>query len=149
MSGSTTRAMSARASNRRTQDMATRTIARLYDSHADAVAVVHALEAAGIPGGDITLVGRDAEAPRTETATGAATVDVTGIGMAAAGATTADAPVVTPAGYRDPTAPMPAETGAGTRAGTGAGIGAVVGGGAGLLAGIGALAIPGVGPVVA
>jgi hypothetical protein len=121
--------------------MATRTIARLYDSYADAQQVVRDLEAAGIPHGDISLIGRDGTS-----GTAPATADVTGTGVA--GTTTADAPVSTAAGYRDPAAaPAPAETK--DRAGTGATIGTVIGGGAGLLAGIGALAIPGVGPVIA
>ena len=128
--------------------MATRTIARLYDNHADAVQVVQDLEAAGIPHGDISLVGRDGTMSRSETTAGGATTDVGGTGMAGAGTTTAGAPLGTTAGYRDP-AGAPAEHDPGTRTGTGASIGTVLGGGAGLLAGIGALAIPGVGPVVA
>jgi len=60
--------------------MATRTIARLYDNHADATRAVSDLEAAGVPHGDISIVtnnrddrysadhGRDAA---TGTATGA------------------------------------------------------------------------------
>jgi hypothetical protein len=150
--------------------MATRTIARLYDSYADAQQVVQDLEAAGIPHSDISLVGRDSAATTDVTGTGTGVTgtgvagtgtgltgtraDVTGTGMAgsgaaAPGATTADAPVTSDAGYRDPAAAPATPAEASDRAGTGASIGTVLGGGAGLLAGIGALAIPGVGPVVA
>ena len=119
--------------------MTTRTIARLYDSHSDAVQVVQDLEAAGIPHADISLVGRDA---------GTAGTAMSGAAMpeTVAGETTA-------AGYSDPAIVPAGTTGQPTaapeRTGAGASIGTILGGGAGLLAGIGALAIPGVGPVVA
>jgi len=125
--------------------MAMRTIARLYDSHADAVQVVQDLEAAGIPHSDISLVGRNGTESRPTTTTGT-TAGVAGTGLG--GTTTADAPLTTGAGYRDPAA-APVEDEPSTRTGAGASIGTIIGGGAGLLAGIGALAIPGVGPVVA
>ena len=101
--------------------MAMRTIARLYDSYADASAAVNALEAAGFVRDDISIVARDGNHA----------------GTATTGATTTDHDVVVD---RDEAA---------TGAGTGATIGTVLGGGAGVLAGIGALAIPGLGPIVA
>lgn len=102
--------------------MATQTIARLYDSHADAVEVVQQLEASGVPHSDISLVANDTEGRLADArSSGAATGMTSG----------------------DP------DQGAATGAGTGATLGTVLGGGAGLLAGIGALAIPGVGPIVA
>jgi hypothetical protein len=101
--------------------MATRTIARLYDTHETAAEVVRELEGAGIPDTDISLVtnNRDnqyAAAPASRTNTAERT---------------------------------DTESRAASGAGTGATTGAVLGGGAGLLAGLGMLAIPGVGPVVA
>lgn len=99
--------------------MATRTIARLFDSYNNASAAVSDLEAAGFARDDISLI-----ANRTGSA-GTSSYD--------AGGDAADERV--------------GETGAGT--GTGATLGTVLGGGAGLLAGLGALAIPGIGPVVA
>jgi len=59
--------------------MATRTIARLFDSYADATAAVHELEAAGFAHDDVSLIakrGEDAvagEAESTETGSGAGT----------------------------------------------------------------------------
>ena len=102
--------------------MATRTFTRLYDSYDDATGVVQALEAAGVPHGDISLVANDEG--RSPAASGGTT---TGTGLTSG----------------DP------EQGAATGAGTGATLGTMLGGGAGLLAGIGSLAIPGVGPIVA
>lgn len=102
--------------------MAQRTITRVYDSYADARSVVTALEEAGIPHSDISLVGRDATP-----------------GAATTGTSATDAAIAHDEKAED------AEAGAGT----GASIGTILGGGAGLLAGIGSLAIPGVGPVVA
>lgn len=101
--------------------MATRTIARLYDSSATAHAAVGSLEAAGFSHNDITYMGSaDEHAARdrigSDSVHGSAAADDT-----------------------------PPEAGAAT----GASLGTVVGGGAGLLAGIGALAIPGIGPLVA
>jgi hypothetical protein len=101
--------------------MATRTIARLFDSYAAAAAAVRDLEAAGFSQNDVSLIANNAQGQYSTTAT--------------APARDADRD-----GVDDRT-----ESGAGT----GAGIGAVLGGGAGLLAGIGALAIPGLGPIVA
>ena len=107
--------------------MATRTFTRLYDNHDDAVHVVQALEADGVPHADISLVANNADNRYDTTGTGGTT------GAAVAGD---DADVES--------------TGAeSTGAGSGATVGTVLGGGAGLLAGIGALAIPGVGPIVA
>ena len=94
-------------------------LTRLYDNHADAAHVVDALEAAGVPHSDISLLSNNAAGEHG--ATGSATGLTSG----------------------DP------EQGASTGAGTGASLGTVLGGGAGLLAGLGALAIPGVGPIVA
>ena len=100
--------------------MATRTLTRLFDNHADAVAVVQALEAAGFSHDDVSIVANNSD---TRYTTGTAV-----------GSTGAHAGVA-------------AEEGA-AGAGTGATLGTVLGGGAGLLAGIGALAIPGVDHVV-
>lgn len=102
--------------------MAQQTFTRLYDDHEDAMQVVQALEGAGIPHADISLVSNDADSRH-------------------AGTTTADSATGMTSG--DP------EQGASTGAGTGASLGTVLGGGAGLLAGLGALAIPGIGPIVA
>ncbi|MCK8786135.1 hypothetical protein M0638_17305 [Roseomonas sp. NAR14] len=113
--------------------MATRTIARIFDNHADAEAAVGALEAAGFPHDDISVIASNADNRyRTDAPTGTAADTV------------AARPGTDPAVDRGDTAEA-AETGAGT----GATIGTVLGGGAGLLAGLGLLAIPGVGPVVA
>ncbi len=105
--------------------MAQRTITRAYDSYATATSVVQALENAGIPHSDISLVGREGAQ--------SGPVGTTGTGVTGTGTGT--------------DIPRDEETEKG--AGTGATIGTVLGGGAGLLAGIGSLAIPGVGPVVA
>jgi hypothetical protein len=43
--------------------MATRTIARLYDTHADATQVATGLEAAGVPHSDISIVATTATTP--------------------------------------------------------------------------------------
>ena len=109
--------------------MAQRTITRAYDSYAAATGVIQALESAGIPHSDISLVGRDGAQSGPVGTTGTATG--TGAGLTGTGTDL----------------PRDEETEKG--AGTGATIGTVLGGGAGLLAGIGSLAIPGVGPVVA
>lgn len=100
--------------------MAQRTITRAYDSYADARSVVTALEDAGIPHSDISLIGNEGKTAGTTTGTTDHTL--------AHDEKTEDA-----------------EQGAGT----GASIGTILGGGVGLLAGIGSLAIPGVGPVIA
>lgn len=96
-----------------------RTIAHVYPSYTEATHVVTALEAAGIPHDQISIVSGDGnrDDAHTDTTTGMTSGD-------------------------------PAQ-GAATGAGTGATVGTVLGGGAGLLAGIGSLAIPGVGPIVA
>ncbi len=110
--------------------MATRTIARMFDSYDDAVAAVNELESNGFAQGDISLIANRGTGAGTTTGT---------LG------TTATSPVR--AGDAD--TERHGSTGAGSGAGTGASIGTIVGGGAGLLAGLGALAIPGLGPVVA
>jgi hypothetical protein len=109
--------------------MVQRTLARMYDSYDDAKAVVHELEASGVPHSEISLVanadahGRTSDPSSTAAMTGGGTSPV------------------------DPAARDDTDAGAGGK--RGAVLGGVLGGGAGLLAGIGALAIPGVGPVVA
>jgi len=100
--------------------MAIQTLTRLYDDHDDAVHVVQALEQAGVPHADISLVANNADTRYDANGT-------TGTGV---------------------TSGDPAQ-GASTGGGTGASVGTLLGGGAGLLAGLGALAIPGVGPIVA
>ncbi len=104
--------------------MATRSIARMFDSRAEAEAAVRDLEQAGFAHDDVSYMGSDNRAAN-DSVTGASTSSVR---------TDAD---------RD------ADDASGTGAATGATLGTVIGGGAGLLAGLGALAIPGVGPVVA
>ncbi len=100
--------------------MALQTLTRLYDDHDDAVHVVQALEQAGVPQADISLVANNADTRYDANGT-------TGTGV---------------------TSGDPAQ-GASTGGGTGASLGTILGGGAGLLAGLGMLAIPGVGPIVA
>ena len=97
-----------------------RTIAHSYSTYSEATSVVNALEGAGIPHSDISIVSGDK------------TANTSGAGGTATGMTSGDA-----------------TQGASTGAGTGATLGTVLGGGAGLLAGLGSLAIPGVGPIVA
>lgn len=97
-----------------------RTIAHSYSTYSEATSVVNALESAGIPHTDISILSGDK------------TANAGGTGGTATGMTSGD----------------PAQ-GASTGAGTGATLGTVLGGGAGLLAGLGSLAIPGVGPIVA
>ncbi len=99
--------------------MAIRTFAHLYDRYDDARQTVEALEAAGVPHSDISIVSNNADNSH-----GLTTASGTGTGAAN---------------------PATDET----RAGTGASTGTLVGGGLGLLTGLGLLAIPGVGPVVA
>lgn len=110
--------------------MATRTIARLFDSSTTAHAAVRSLEAAGFAHGDITYMGSADEGAR----------DRIGADSLRGGAGT---------GMSGNTTGTTGEPATETGAATGASLGTVVGGGAGLLAGIGALAIPGVGPLVA
>lgn len=107
--------------------MAQRTLSRMYDNYDDAKAIVHDLEAAGVPHDNVSLVANADAHGRSTTNTAA----VTGGGTHPA----------------DPADPTDTDPGAGGK--RGAVLGTVLGGGAGLLAGIGALAIPGVGPVVA
>jgi hypothetical protein len=96
------------------------TISRLYNNYGDARAAVRALEAAGVPHSDISIIASNADnwysADRGDTYPDR---DLDGRDDRAEGA------------------------------GAGAGIGATLGGAAGLLAGLGMIAIPGVGPVVA
>jgi len=97
------------------------TITRLYSDYPTASQAVNALEAAGVPAKDISLV-----------------------------ASNADNWYSHPGHARDDkmvTAGQPDSAIKGVE--TGAGLGTAVGGAAGLLAGLGLLAIPGVGPVVA
>ena len=114
--------------------MATRTFTHLYDSYDDAVRTVQALEAAGVPHDDISLVANNAGDQYGTTGTVAST---------AAGGTPGTAYTAT---STDDVLDDGAES---TGAGTGATVGTIIGGGAGLLAGLGMLAIPGVGPIVA
>ncbi len=100
--------------------MAIQTLTRLYDDHDNAMHVVQALEQAGVPHADVSLVANNAD-----TRYGVNGTTDTGL-----------------------TSGDPAQ-GANTGGGTGASLGTVLGGGAGLLAGLGMLAIPGVGPIVA
>jgi hypothetical protein len=101
--------------------MATRSIARLYDTSSAARAAVSDLEAAGLGSDDVSYLGNEGANDAGTVTTGTTTT-----GTATRG-----------------------DTGTDTGAATGATLGTVLGGGAGLLAGLGALAIPGVGPVVA
>jgi len=101
----------------------TKTISRLYNSYDRATQAVRALEAAGVPHSEISIVANNSDDWYSKNGGngGAKRVDRDrdGVDDRAEGA------------------------------GAGAGIGAGVGGAAGLLAGLGLLAIPGVGPVVA
>jgi hypothetical protein len=99
----------------------TATITRLYSDYTTASRAVNALEAAGVPAKDISLVASNADN-----------------WYAHPGHARADKVV---------TSPRTDSSVTGTEAG--AGVGTAVGGAAGLLAGLGILAIPGVGPVVA
>ena len=124
--------------------MATRTFTHLYDSYDEASRTVQALEAAGVPHADISIVANNADNGATGGGMGVSTGMGTGLGTGMGtgagmgGATTSD---MTDGDLTD----TPESKGAGT----GATLGTLLGGGAGLLAGIGALAIPGVGPIVA
>ena len=96
-------------------------ISRLYDDYSDAAQAVTALEQAGIPHSEISIVANNSDGWFDNDSKGSRRVDRDhdGVDDRAEGA------------------------------GAGAGIGAVLGGTAGLLAGLGLLAIPGLGPVVA
>src|SRR6187402_1303781 len=96
-----------------------KTISRLYNSHAEARAAVRQLEAAGVSHGNISIVVSNADSAYDERTKSFPDRDLDGKDDRAEGAA------------------------------TGGGVGAAVGGTAGLLAGLGLLAIPGVGPVVA
>src|SRR6187399_621301 len=96
-----------------------RTISRLYNSHAEARAAVRELEAAGVPNGDISILVSNADSAYDEKTKSFPDRDLDGKDDRAEGAA------------------------------TGGGVGAAVGGTAGLLAGLGLMAIPGVGPIVA
>jgi hypothetical protein len=96
-----------------------KTISRLYNSHAEARAAVRELEAAGVSHGDISILVSNADNAYDEKTKSFPDRDLDGQDDRAEGAA------------------------------AGGGVGAAVGGTAGLLAGLGLLAIPGVGPVVA
>src|ERR1044072_9690531 len=96
-----------------------KTISRLYNSHAEARAAVRELEAAGVSHGDISIVVSNADNAYDEKTKTFPDRDLDG---------------------RDDRS----EAAAG-----GATIGAAAGGTVGLLAGLGLMAIPGLGPVVA
>ena len=95
------------------------TITRLYSDYASASRAVNALEAAGVPAKDISLVASNADNWYSHP------------------------------GTADKMATSPQSDSSMKGVETGAGVGTAVGGAAGLLAGLGLLAIPGVGPVVA
>ena len=99
--------------------MASRTIARMFDTSATAHTAVRDLEAAGFAHDDVTYMGNQDATAANDSIAGARADSVSGTDADSSGA------------------------------GTGATLGTVVGGGAGLLAGLGAIAIPGIGPVVA
>jgi hypothetical protein len=96
-----------------------KTISRLYNSHAEARAAVRELEAAGVSHGDISILVSNADNAYDEKTKSFPDRDLDGKDDRAEGAA------------------------------AGGGVGAAVGGTAGLLAGLGLIAIPGVGPVVA
>jgi hypothetical protein len=96
-----------------------RTISRLYNSHAEARAAVRDLEAAGVSHGDISILVSNADSAYDEKTKSFPDRDLDGRDDRAEGAA------------------------------AGGGVGAAVGGTAGLLTGLGLIAIPGVGPVVA
>ena len=123
--------------------MAMRTIARLYDSYADATAAVNALEAAGFRHDDVSIVANEGSG-NAGSVTGQTMGATTGT---PAGAMSSD--TMGTAARDGDVEPVVDTDEAASGAGTGATIGTVLGGGAGLLAGIGALAIPGIGPIVA
>ena len=95
-----------------------KTISRLYNSHAEARAVVRELESAGVGHGDLSILVSNADSAYDEKTKSFPDRDLDGKDDRSEGAA------------------------------TGTGVGATVGGAAGLLAGLGLIAIPGVGPVV-
>jgi len=129
--------------------MAMRTIARLYDSYADATAAVNALEAAGFRHDDVSIVANEGSG-NAGSVTGQTMGATTGTPAGAMSGSTMGTTDMTARDTRDGDIEPVVDTDeAASGAGTGATIGTVLGGGAGLLAGIGALAIPGLGPIVA
>jgi hypothetical protein len=96
-----------------------KTISRLYNSHAEARAAVRDLEAAGLKHSDISILVSNADNAYDEKTKSFPDRDLDGTDDRAEGAA------------------------------AGGGVGAAVGGAAGLLTGLGLIAIPGVGPVVA
>ena len=96
-----------------------KTISRLYNSHAGARSAVRELEAAGVSHGNISILVSNADSAYDEKTKSFPDRDLDGKDDRAEGAA------------------------------AGGGVGAAVGGTAGLLAGLGLMAIPGVGPVVA
>ena len=94
-------------------------ISRLYDDYSTAQQVVRALEAAGLPAKDISIISNNSTTYRGDSKTARHDSDRDGRDDRAEGAE------------------------------AGASMGAVVGGTAGVLAGLGVIAIPGLGPVVA
>ena len=96
-----------------------KTISRMYESHAEARAVVRELESAGVNDGDLSILVSNADSAYDAKTKSFPDRDLDGKDDRSEGAA------------------------------TGGGVGATVGGAAGLLAGLGLIAIPGVGPVVA
>ena len=96
-----------------------KTISRLYNSHAEARAAVRKLEAAGVSHGNISIVVSNADSAYDEKTKSFPDRDLDGKDDRAEGAA------------------------------AGGGVGAAVGGTAGVLAGLGLMAIPGIGPIVA
>src|SRR5690242_9985207 len=124
MSASTSKATSSRSDAGTTpqkirNNHMSKTISRLYNSHAEARAVVRDLETAGVQHGDISILVSNADNAYDEKTKSFPDRDLDGRDDRAEGAA------------------------------TGGGVGAAVGGAAGLLTGLGLMAIPGVGPVVA
>ncbi len=120
--------------------MAQQTITRAYDSYADATGVVTALEAAGIPHSDISLIGRDNTSSSTGTTAGENTAEAeAGAGTGASIGTILGGGAGLLAGIGSLAIPG---VGPVVAAGwlvatlTGAGIGAAVGGGTGGLVGM-------------
>lgn len=107
----------------------TKTVTRLFDSHAEAASAVTALEAAGVRHDDISLISRDHD----------------GHGSGGERGEMGERGERGEMGERGERGDNETADGAGKGATTGG----LLGGGAGLLAGLGMLAIPGLGPVVA